>query len=83
MLVNVKLFKSIVHWDVHRENPLNINERCAPKSLRSLEKLKHTMTEKPPKLKAPSYNTFLYRKSSYLLCYHEVIAERLTGANGS
>lgn len=81
--MNEKLFKSIVHWDVHREDALNINERCAPKSPRILEKLKHTMTEKPLNLKAPSYNTFSYTKSSYLFCYHEVVAERLTGASGS
>lgn len=59
----------------NREIPLNFNEGCIPKFLRLL---KNSSQLSDGNLKAP-----LHKSTSYLLCYHEVIAEWLTGANGS
>lgn len=58
------------------EIPLNFNKGCVPDSLGFWKT--QAFSKADGNLKAPLYET-----TSYLLCYHEVVAEWLTGTNGS
>lgn len=62
--------------------PLNVNEGCVPKFLRLLEKFKRSIKQMATQ-KHHYIKPHWVIRTSYLLCYHEVIAEGLTGTNGS